>query len=374
MLVVPTIRLHPNSAILLSEYYSDDGTKLSHGNSGIHGRKQINSTKLSLQARKKMTRAITYMAHLAEEKKVYNPKFNSTFKFRLSFITLTLASRQQHDDTTIKSELLHPFLDWLIKVYKVKFYVWKAERQKNQNIHFHLIIDKYIPYAIIRDKWNKYQDKLSYIRNYWHSRENYSNFPSTQRDYFSVNSTDIHSTRKVKDLGKYMCKYMIKNDTSNRMRVKNKECKSSRGVLNLSKKYFDENGAEITQNQYQSKKQEYKSSRGAPKPKVRYYDENNNEVIKYSYSSKKYLKNVTGIGRIWGCSYNLSNIKGAYDTLHNELMDEIDILAAHKSVYSKNESYFKYISFDNRLLEQLKLYHLRDLLDNYLKDTFRGSE
>ena len=103
------------------------------------------------------------MAHLAEDKTAYNHKFKSTFKFRLTFITLTLSSRQQHTDTEIKEKLLHPFLDYMIKTYKLKFYVWKAERQRNQNLHFHLIFDKYINYAIIRDRWNHYQDRLNYL-------------------------------------------------------------------------------------------------------------------------------------------------------------------------------------------------------------------
>lgn len=326
MIKVDTIRLHPNSAVLLSEYYSDDGNGLSRGNSSIHSRKQINSTKLSSQSRKKMTRAITYMAHISPDKKIHNPKFNSTFKFRLSFITLTLASRQQHDDTVLKKELLHPFLDWLIKVYKINFYVWKAERQKNQNLHFHIIVDKYIPYQIINNKWNRYQDKLHYVRNYWTKDHSNKPFPKTQRDYFAVNGTDIHSTRKVKDLAKYMSKYMIKNDTSNRIREK-------RNIKHLPKNY-------------------------------------DKQTPRYTENSKIYLKNFKGVGRIWGCSYNLSNLKGAYDTLNIAILDELEVLQNHKDVYQKNEAYFKYISFDNKLLDQLKLFHLKNLLNNYLTSQF----
>lgn len=326
MLKEDLIKIHPSSLILYSNYYSDNGESYSRGNTQLHKKKQINSNQLSQSSIKKLTKALTYMAHVVPDKKAYNSKFNSTFKFRLSFITLTLSYRQQHDDTTIKSELLHPFIDWLQKVWKVKFYVWKAERQKNMNIHFHLVIDKYVPYGAIREQWNKYQSKLGYISNYWNESSPIKKVPANIRDQFSVNSTDIHSTRKIKDLKRYLCKYMVKNDTSNKIRLK-------RNPWNWK-------------------------------------NTNDLDISKYSATSKEFLKTYKGIGRIWGCSHNLSNITGATEQLDLAFISEIEKLSNNSKVYVKEEAYFKYISFDYQLLKELKLLKLKRLLDNYCTQLF----
>jgi hypothetical protein len=326
MLKEDIVKIHPSSLVLFSRYYSDNGESYSHGNSTLHKLKKINSNQLSISSTKKLTRAITYMAHVVPDKKMYNPKFNSTFKFRLSFITLTLSYRQQHDDTLIKNELLSPFLEWLQKVWHIQFYVWKAERQKNMNIHFHLIIDKYVPYGAIREQWNKYQSKLGYISNYWNQQPSKRGVPVNLRDQFAVNSTDIHSTRKIKDLKRYLCKYMVKNDTSNRIRLK-------RTAWNWK------NTNDLDRN-------------------------------KYSATAKELLKNYKGIGRIWGCSHNLTNLKGASDQLDLELISEIDTICQNKHVYVKNESYFKYICFDYSILKDLGLHRLKKLLDDYCTQLF----
>lgn len=329
MLIIPTLTIHPNNLTMYSEYYSDDGTRSSRGNSMIHQKKVHNISKLSHQSKKKLSKAITYMAHVSPNKEAYNKRFNSTFKFRLSFITLTLSSRQQHDDTVIKSEIFHPFLDYITKVYKVSMYVWKAERQGNKNIHFHLVVDKYIPYQIVKEKWNRYQDKLGYIKAYYDTTKSTIPPPGNKRDYFDINSTDIHSTRKVKDLAKYMCKYMLKDNHSTRQRIS--------------------------------------------MPDRRTFYTHEFDIKSVSYGANKYLKGLTGVGRLWGCSYNLSNLKGGSDTINNHLMDEIELLENQPNVYSHNEPYFKYISFNYTQLKALNCTYLLQLIDEYCSSHFKDS-
>ena len=45
-------------------------------------------------------------------------------------------------------------------------YVWKAELQKNQNIHFHLTTNIFIHHATIRTLWNNCINRLGYISEY----------------------------------------------------------------------------------------------------------------------------------------------------------------------------------------------------------------
>ncbi|MCA0362537.1 MAG: hypothetical protein LCH67_00695 [Bacteroidetes bacterium] len=99
-----------------------------------------------------------------------------------TFITLTLPCCQLHTDNEIKERILKPFIKWLTfdsgEVYKigpkkgekkgfgVSIYFWRAEPQKNTNIHFHLIVDKYVPWEAIRAKWNECLEILGYVSRY----------------------------------------------------------------------------------------------------------------------------------------------------------------------------------------------------------------
>lgn len=115
-----------------------------------------------------------------------------------TFVTLTLSSRQIHCDKTIKRECLNHFLIYLNRHYGVRNYVWKAELQKNGNIHYHIITDKFIPHQELRELWNTAQNRLSYVDMFDHS---------------NPNSTDIHSLQRVKNVMAYVGKYMSKNIT-----------------------------------------------------------------------------------------------------------------------------------------------------------------
>jgi hypothetical protein len=99
-----------------------------------------------------------------------------------TFVTLTLPAAQMHSDNMIKEMVLSPFITWLTsdsnEVYKkgpkkgqkkgfgVSIYFWRAEPQKNTNLHFHIIADKYVPWEAIREKWNHYCDRLGYVSRY----------------------------------------------------------------------------------------------------------------------------------------------------------------------------------------------------------------
>lgn len=84
----------------------------------------------------------------------------------LKFVTLTLASDQIHSDNMIKEELLNQFLTELRQDYDLKNYLWKAEKQQNGSIHFHIVIDIFIHWSVIRKKWARIQEKLGYVSRF----------------------------------------------------------------------------------------------------------------------------------------------------------------------------------------------------------------
>lgn len=116
-----------------------------------------------------------------------------------TFVTLTLASKQAHTDNVIKRKLLNTFIVYVKRQYDVKEYIWRAEAQKNGNIHFHLFIDKYIHYSKLRNMWNGIQETLGYISEFERAHH-----------HRNANSTDIERIKSVKGASIYVAKYISK--------------------------------------------------------------------------------------------------------------------------------------------------------------------
>ncbi len=94
----------------------------------------------------------------------------------VTFVTLTLPCKQVHHDNKIKNECLDPFIEWLRatdekKGWNVKGYLWRAESQKNGDIHFHVIVDRWINHDALRRKWNQIINRLGYVDMYRMTQE-----------------------------------------------------------------------------------------------------------------------------------------------------------------------------------------------------------
>lgn len=164
-----------------------------------------NKTTISTETKKKIRNALNNLYAISDIKKCYDNKSKKSFTFKLNFITLTLSSAQKHDDNMIKKKLLEPFLKWAQYNHQLNSYIWKAETQKNGNIHFHITSNIFIHYKAIRDKWNQLQNSLGYIGPEW-----------SMYDDDVPNSTDVHSVRNAKQCISYMIKYMTKAEPDKR--------------------------------------------------------------------------------------------------------------------------------------------------------------
>jgi hypothetical protein len=83
------------------------------------------------------------------------------------FLTLTLPGDQVHTDAEINRACLQPFLIRLRRDYAVDHYFWRAEAQENGKLHYHLIIDRYIPRRYLQLAWNLSIDALGYLGRYF---------------------------------------------------------------------------------------------------------------------------------------------------------------------------------------------------------------
>lgn len=154
------------------------------------------------KSKSKLRFAINLLIAQAREKQVENPTTGSLYKFKINFITLTLCAPQLGvSDRIVKSKMLEPWLKNMRNVQGLRSYVWRAERQKNGNIHFHVSTDTYISYEVIRDAWNFQMSKFHFTNHFQHRND--SVFP---------NSTDVHSVANIRDLASYLVKYMLKDE------------------------------------------------------------------------------------------------------------------------------------------------------------------
>lgn len=154
---------------------------------------------LSKNAKKRMLNAIDWLCAYATNKLIYDKKTGKRFKYQVGFITLTLSSTQTHSDNTIKKELLNQFFVEAKNRWKVVHYVWRAETQKNGNLHFHILLDKFVPYQELRNVWNRIQNKLGYVDRF-----------AEKNKHHDPNSTDVHSVINIKNIRKYVSSYMSK--------------------------------------------------------------------------------------------------------------------------------------------------------------------
>lgn len=192
---------------------------------------------LSKASKKKLLDSINSMYFLSEPRKIEMKTKKFIYNYRMSFITLTLPSKQKHSDVEIKKECLNQFLIEIRKHYGINNYVWKAELQKNDNIHFHLIVDKYIDFQAIRRRWNRIVNKLGYVDAYTEKMQKLSFaqycetsasrpdhniktlhevFAKQKRSGFkNPNSVDVRSVYSKKELAIYLSKYIAKPVSKN---------------------------------------------------------------------------------------------------------------------------------------------------------------
>lgn len=180
--------------------YSKELKKLTDERNKELKKKHINAKELGVTSqvsKRKLTRVIEnivntiYICGRTERQKS---------KLFACFLTLTLPSKQCHTDSVINKQLVR-FIENLKQSKGVLNYVWKAEPQENGNIHYHLLLDKFIPKDYLQQRWNSQINKLGYV-----DRSKSSNPPTTR----------VESLRKIKNVVAYISKYMTKPENNKR--------------------------------------------------------------------------------------------------------------------------------------------------------------
>lgn len=120
---------------------------------------------VSRATQSKIKKHCRVLSYAARKRKVRKPDGSIT-KHLLQFITLTLCSPQQHSDSFITNNVFASFLDRARKVGLLSNYVWKAEKQKNGNIHYHIITDTFAAWSLYNRLWLHALERFGYLQAY----------------------------------------------------------------------------------------------------------------------------------------------------------------------------------------------------------------
>lgn len=139
-------------------------------------------------------------ANLIAQKNGYRQPKGSQ-KIQASFITVTLPKKQVHSDQEVRRQALQGFLQALKRKANVINYIYVSELQKNGNIHFHIVVDRYIGRYKVRNLWRKQMFLMGYLSEY-----------TTEEKASQALCTDIQKMDNVKKVAKYIGKYIAKSN------------------------------------------------------------------------------------------------------------------------------------------------------------------
>lgn len=270
---------------------------------------------MSPQTRRKLQKSVKYLNFMTLEKKIYNRISGKDIQFKIGFITTTLSSKQIHSDNEIKSKIVNQFLIEAKNKWKVKRYVWRCEKQLNGNVHFHFLFDNFVPLDELKDTWNRIQNKLGYVDKYTErlSKLTYKQYEETQKKYKNFNEIKCRAAyRKGKETG-----WRYPNSTD---------------VHSLL-----------------------------------FINDIDSYLIKYLQKSEQ---NIGIEGRLWGCSRDLSDVKGGRDIMDSELADEIYRLRKDAQVRHISDTYFDILFIDLNILVEYSCFRLLNILRDYLFEHF----
>lgn len=193
-------------------------------------KKDAYSGEVGIMAQKRIRTAVELLLMSTPEKRLFNYHSQKYFTHRLSFITLTIPDEKPMIGLNDGHKLLlKPFIRKLNKNQKLGTYVWKAEYQKRNQLHYHITTPSFIDIGEIRNIWNEIIFKNGLMKSYINQYGN-NNPPSTE----------IKEARKISDLNFYLQKEISKLDE---YLEKSEELKKLKGKiwdcsLNLKGKKF----------------------------------------------------------------------------------------------------------------------------------------
>jgi hypothetical protein len=281
-------------------------------------RQKAYSGGMTMGTRKRIAKSVTIMTQAIKPRWITNPVSGRMQYHKFSFITLTVANPKNLTAREGYDKLLNHFLDWMTRTAAVenplaKTYIWKAELQQRGQIHYHITTPAFIHWRSIRDKWNSLQRQAGLLDEY-----------ATKHGHFDPNSTDVHDTRSVKKMDRYLIKEMGKEFSARKL-------KARRMVDSLIK------AGEIPEDK-----------------RATFVDE---------YTGQEFKT----MGKVWGCSEDLAGV--GYFTIGETWnhIRKIDQWIAEGKAWKKSEDFFAIVYCDGVDPPELLDPGERKTFEDYLK-------
>lgn len=165
------------------------------------------SGEVTESTRKRIATAIDVFLQISPVRFIHNPVTKRQQKFQLSFITLTISHPEpipaSEGHKAIKVFLQHFKRPWHRRKMSesMKTYIWKAELQQRGQLHYHLTTNVFLHLVEVRRVWNDIQRQRGWLDDY-----------NRRLGKWDANSTDVHGVYKLKDVGRYLTKYISKQE------------------------------------------------------------------------------------------------------------------------------------------------------------------
>lgn len=413
MQLVETLKVNANYLTVYNTII--DGQSETCNTSEINFTDTFHDCKMSPAAVKTIKKAVNVILYLArrrhykEQYKKYSclgfkrndltekAKEESKHLHLCTFLTLTLPATQIHTDKELTYYCLHPFLAYLKKYKKIRYFVWKKELQKNGNLHYHLVTDKYIDALLLRRVWNRIinrgkvdgvKNPFDYVDRYHYNQlDFYKNGWDNDKmfQYFSANQNVIDKTdNDVKEIQEKENRFLtyqeyekIHNANTQKAFERAKNIYYNEIKKPVEKQFINPNSTDIkavntpqtvsaylakyiskdcTDNpaltQYQNEVYNIKSQIFATLKDIADKKANNEDVTALNeqlQKQKEYLKQLREKcpiqGRLWFKSSTLTPfLSGASDFIYSDLSEELKQLVEYleKKQKEKNKKYILY--------------------------------
>lgn len=199
--------IRPTYIVSIPQYVRTENNARPRNHRSLANLENNNSNgEISKKAESKIKNAVNWLVQSAKLKRVYDKATGKNFYFKINFVTLTIPLQENcPDDKFIKEKIFHPWVVYARKYFGLRNYIWRAETQANGMLHFHVTSDTFMHHAKIRRAWNRLLEKEGLLESF-----------KAKYGHDNPNSTDVHSVKKVKELGAYLAKYFTKEDKDRR--------------------------------------------------------------------------------------------------------------------------------------------------------------
>lgn len=153
------IQFRPDALLLYNQSGRGDRDLIKEKKQLTDARRKKYTGDLCAGAQKNLVRGFDNLLFVTQRKPVYNRYLRKNVQFQLGMITLTMPTDRKLSSKEMNKRLLKRFLQKIenyCEVHQGKklLYLWKLELQERGQLHWHIIVNRFIPYELLNRWWS----------------------------------------------------------------------------------------------------------------------------------------------------------------------------------------------------------------------------